>query len=205
MTRKGIHSREEVSNADDKDLIDGVIGEDSAAQARFVDKFSNFILSILVRDFRLPREVAEDLHSETFLRLLDDNCRRLRHWSGDGNFVNYLGPIVRNLALDYLRKPEVRRIVDGETTELTEPISRVPGPEQLAEMAEKRRLVTELIEELSERDRELIGQRHFKGRSYREIAEAMGYEISSVGVLLARAEKRLKAALDQRLKPSPVE
>jgi len=187
-----------VITTNDRILVNVVIAGDPEARDYFVDRFSNFVWSILVRDLRLKRELAEDLHAETFLRILEDDCRRLRNWSGEGNFVNYLGPIVRNLAMDHFRSPGVRRLdPEGEST--FEPVAGEPDPERLAEAAEQRRLLHEALEDLTVRDRELIQRRHFDEQSYREIAEGMGYEISSVGVLLARAERRLKNAVDQKL------
>jgi len=197
-----------VITTNDKTLVDNVITGDPDTRDQFVDRFSNFIWSILVRDLRLKRDLAEDLHAETFLRLLEDDCRRLRNWSGEGNFVNYLGPIVRNLAMDHFRSGAVQHLELEDVTAGQALVAAEPGPEKLAQEAEKRLLLVEALRELSERDQKLIELRHFENRSYREIADEMGYQISSVGVLLARAEKRLKSAVDRRLgptEPSPVQ
>lgn len=191
---------------DDKQLIERVLARDPGASDLFVDRFSNFVFSILARDLKLPREQAEDLHQDIFLRLFEDHCRRLRNWSSDGSFVNYLGPIARNLANDHFRKKKVRGEVPldpgsdkDDSPAVVQPVSTDPSPEAAAAAAEERRLLYQAIEELSERDRELVRRRHLEEQSYREIAEEMDYTIGSVGVILARAERRLKEAVDRRI------
>jgi RNA polymerase sigma factor (sigma-70 family) len=51
------------------------------------------------------------------------------------------------------------------------------------------------LENLRERDRELIHRRYYLDESYREIAEALGMTVNHVGVSLFRAESRLKNIL----------
>lgn len=187
---------------DDKQLIARVIDRDPGASDLFVERFYKFVWSVLVRDLGLMRERAEDLHQDVFLRLFEDDCRRLRNWSGDGSFVNYLGPIVRNLANDHFRRQNVRGEVsleprdnEDDSPSAMDPVSTDPGPDDLAAAAERRRLLCRAVEALSPRDQELIRRRHSEEQPYRQIADEMGYQISSVGVILARAEKRLKSVL----------
>jgi len=188
----------------DQQLIESVIAGEPGASDLMVDRWSNFIWSILKRNLSMPTADTEDLHSTVFLRLLEDGCRRLRNWSGEGNFVNYLGPIVRNLANDYFRKKKTQNEIpiDAEDDEdAPSPvilISSDPGPDDVAATAERHRLLHQAIKDLSDRDRQLIQLRHFEELSYQQIADAMDYKISSVGVILARAEKRLKKAVVRR-------
>lgn len=191
----------------DGQLIENVITRVQGASDLFVERFYKFIFSILARDLKLPREQAEDLHQDIFLRLFENDFQRLCNWSGDGNFVNYLGTLVRNLANDWFRKKKMRGEVpldpdsdEDDTPPAVQPASTDPSPEEEAATAERRRRLHQAIEKLSERDRELIHRRHLKEQSYREIAGGMDYKISSVGVILARAERRLKEAVDRRIK-----
>jgi RNA polymerase sigma-70 factor (ECF subfamily) len=191
----------------DRTLINNVINRVPGASDLFVDRFSKFVYSVLHRNLGVMPDVADDLHNLVFLRLFDDGCKRLRNWSQDGNFVNYLGTIVRNLANDHFRKLTVRRelsleLPDGEddTSWAIDPVSTDPSPEEEAEAAQMRARLYEAMDQLSERDREILRLRHFEEKSYKQIADEMGYKISSVGVLLARAEKRLKEIIDNFLR-----
>jgi len=198
-------------NLTDKKLIENVITGEPEASDLLVDRFANFVWSVLVRDLGLPRDVAEDLHQELFYRLLDNGCHRLRIWSGEGTFASYLGPIVRNLANDHFRKASTRRetpIDDGDDDPDGPRPGQVlvcedPGPEEMADAAERRHRLHASLAMLSERDRLILRLRHLEERSYREIAERTGYRISSVGVIISRAEKRLRERILSESLPLP--
>ena len=188
----------------DLELVRAVIAGEPGASDFFVDRFSNFVFSILVRNLRMAREQAEDLHQDLFLRLFEDGCRRLRNWSGEGNAANYIGIIVRNQANDYFRRNKVRGEVplldqqdEDDDRPPVVPVCTDPSPEEVAESAEQRRLLYKAMEDLTERDQELVHRRHYEEQSYQQIADEMGYKISSVGVLLSRTEERLKKAVDR--------
>lgn len=189
----------------DKQLVELVLAGAPGAVDLFVDRFTKFVHSVFHRDLKMKPEDADDLHNETFLRLLDDNCRRLRSWRGEGNLVNWLGPVCRNLANDNYNKKKTRKeiSIDGGDDENDPapivPLCTDPSPEDMALAAEKCRLVDKALEALSERDRSVLHLRHFEEKSYREIAEITGYKISSVGVILARAEERLRKEVDRLL------
>lgn len=190
----------------DGQLVELVLAGAPGAVDRFVDRFTKFVYSVFHRDLGLSAEDADDLHNETFMRLIDDDCRRLRLWSGEGNFVNWLGPICRNLANDqYFRRKKTRREVPLDGSDDVDdlpplvPICTDPGPEEVAEAAELRRIVHQAVDRLPERDGTFIRLRHFEEKSYREISELTGYKISGVGVILTRAEKRLKNEVDRLL------
>ena len=57
---------------------------------------------------------------------------------------------------------------------------------------ERRRILREAIDGLPPREREIIRRRHYDGESYAEIAQGLGITVNHVGVLLYRAEKRLR-------------
>jgi RNA polymerase sigma factor (sigma-70 family) len=188
----------------DKTVVADVIDRVPGASDFFVDRFSRFVYFILRGTLGAKPDLADDLHNQVFLKLFEDDLRRLRNWSGEGNFVNYLGPIVRNQAHDHFRRLKLLSEVslelrdDGDDTSWSmDPVSTDPSPEEVATAAEQRRLLYQALDELSERDREIIRRRHLEEQSYETIAGEMGYKISGVGVLLARAEKRLKKFLDE--------
>jgi RNA polymerase sigma-70 factor (ECF subfamily) len=64
-----------------------------------------------------------------------------------------------------------------------------PDPESGFERGQEVASVRRALDALGPRDRELLLMRE-EGFSYREIAEAVGVSATSVGTLLARAQKR---------------
>ncbi len=188
---------------DDRELIARILGEDAGAADLFVTRFTRFVWAILVRHLRLETEVAEELHQEVFLRLWEDDYRRLRLWSGDGDFAYYLAPIVRNLAMDRLRAhpgtAEVPLEQDDRSCRLLDPD---PDPEELARIQEQRRALEAAVLRLTGRDRELYRRRYDLDESYRQIAEAMGLTVNNVGVSLARLTGRLTRVLCPEVRSS---
>jgi RNA polymerase sigma factor (sigma-70 family) len=187
------------SSPDDRELIDRVLAHQPDAADCFVIRFSRFVWSVLVRDFGISPERAEDLHQEVFLRLWDDDYRRLRLWRGEGVFASYLGPIVRNLALDRLRAdPSLRSrqpAPDGGQPEF-DPTDPEPGPEELAIVQELRERLERAASKLSKRDRELYRLRHELDMSYVEIGKQLDLSVNAVGVALARLVKKLRSLAD---------
>ena len=176
----------------DRELIDQVVDSDPEAADLFVLRFSRFVWAILVRSFRLKDAEAQEIYQDVFLRLWEDDYRRLRLWSGQGDFVSYLGPIVRHLALDMLRAQGRRLPLEGREEEREEePRATEPSPEELVVVRERRALLERALEGLAGRNRELYRLRFERERSYKEIAEALGLTVNHVGVALKRLEKRL--------------
>ncbi len=194
-------------NTNDRTLIQNVIDRVEGASDLFVEKFSKFVYSILHRNLGIKPDVADDLHNLVFLKLFEDDCRRLRNWRREGNFVNYLGTVTRNLANDHFSKLKVwsevsfeRRDDEDDTAWVMDPVSTDPSPEEVAAAAEQRRLLYQAMDKLSKRDQEIIRLRHLEEKSYKQIAEEMGYTIGSVGSIISRVEKRLKKILDELLR-----
>ena len=67
-------------------------------------------------------------------------------------------------------------------------------PERSLARSEDRARARAALESMSPRDREILLMR-YSGFSYREIAEAVGVATTSVGTLLARAERRFERAV----------
>ena len=125
-------------------------------------------------------DLAEDVAQEAFVRLYDNRVEGteegLRAW---------LFRTATHLVRDRYRVGENRR-------RLLEAYPVTPsGPEPPDEATLRREDVAhvrEALEHLSEREKEMLMMRH-AGFSYREVAEAVDVSPSSVGTLLARAER----------------
>jgi RNA polymerase sigma-70 factor (ECF subfamily) len=79
--------------------------------------------------------------------------------------------------------------------------SEPESPEKSVEREETRARAREALAELAPRDREILLMR-YSGFSYKEIAAAIDVEATSVGTLLARAERRFAAAVSPALEAS---
>ncbi len=179
---------------DDRQLVDRVLVGDPRAADMFVTRFTRLVWAILIRQTALAAGQVEDVYQEVFVRLWEDDYRRIRNWSQDGDFAAYLAPIVRHLALDALRKsrPDRERPLPEPDEAETEPIVGEPGPEELAHIGQRRELLEEALLRLSVQDNELYELRFVQELSYLEVSEQMGITVNNVGVRLTRLVDRLK-------------
>lgn len=131
-------------------------------------------------------DVAEDATQEAFVRLLE---RRIR---GDPAALRgWLFKVATYLIRDQARVESNRARLLAE-----HPIAAADGktPADHAERADRVAAVRHALSELDERDRMLLLLRE-EGFAYRELAEAIGVQPTSVGTLLARARRRFTEAL----------
>jgi RNA polymerase sigma-70 factor (ECF subfamily) len=188
--------------SEDRQLVNRVLAGDPRAADLFVTRFTRLVWWILIHQIRLAPEPAEEVYQDVFVHLWDDDYRRLRNWSGDGDFAAYLAPIVRHRALDRLRQEQGRHDrqlpeTGGETR--PDPADDRPGADELAWIAQQRRLLDHAVADLGEQDRRLYELRFLKDRSYREISVSLDITVTNVGVRLNRLVERLRTAITAEL------
>jgi len=132
------------------------------------------------------RDAAEDVAQEALVRLFTHGVEgpipALRVW---------VFKTATHLVRDRYRVEENRkRLLQAN------PVSATPaeGPDRSLERKEERERVRSALAALSSRDREILLMR-YEGFSYKDVAAAVGVASTSVGTLLARAERRLASAL----------
>lgn len=132
-------------------------------------------------------DAAADAAQETFVRLVErqPDQRQVRGW---------LFRVATNLVRDSARVRR-RRAELLETFPDRTPVGDAPlDPDVALETAEKKALVREALNALSERDRTLLLMRE-EGFSHQEMAVAVGTTTKSVGSMIARALRKLSAEL----------
>jgi len=125
-------------------------------------------------------DLADDLAQEALVRLYD---RRVG--GTDEGLRAWLFRTATHLVRDEHRAGEShRRLLEAHPVR---PGGSEP-PDEAVQRRERVAPVREALGHLTEREREILLMRH-GGFSYREIADAVGVAPSSVGTLLARAER----------------
>jgi RNA polymerase sigma factor (sigma-70 family) len=132
----------------DRVLVDRLLAGDPEAADLFVTRFSRLVWAVLVRDIGLVHPQGDDVFQDLFLRLWEDDYRRLRNWSGEGDFAAYLVTIVRHLAIDHVRgwQPEREHPLPDDQDE---PSTSEPGPEELARLEEQYEAIERALEPAS--------------------------------------------------------
>lgn len=175
----------QASLLDDQALVQAARAGDETA---FAELFRRYYGPVYRLAFRLAgsAEEAEDLAQEVFIRLYQRPPAL-----ADGESVQpWLYRVTANLGLNALRTRRRHHDRLLRWFRLEWPLNRGAAAREL-EQREASELAHELLAALPERDRAILVMRH-SGLSYEEIASALGVQPSSVGTLLARAERRVR-------------
>lgn len=131
-------------------------------------------------------ERARDLAQEVFVRALREQPEQPRAW-----LFQVAANLARDEARTAIRRREHLTVIQGGLSEA----DPAPGPLEEAAESERKERVRAALEQLSERDREVLTLWD-AGLDYAEIAERTGLAPSAIGTTLARARKRLVAAFE---------
>lgn len=148
---------------------------------------------------------AEDLVQEAYAKLLASS-----NWRSINSPVAFTLQIVRNLALDRLRRSSVVRI--QQVTALDPIDVEDDAPDAYSIVAARRELarVLELVDELPPQCRTVVRMRKFDGLSPQVIADSLGLSVSTVEKHLAKGVATIAsgltgglAASDEKDRPRP--
>jgi RNA polymerase sigma-70 factor (ECF subfamily) len=136
-------------------------------------------------------DVAEELTSTTFARALE----RLPSFdSSRGEMVHWIFGIARNVITDHLRAQRRWSLVPIEW--LSERGSTDETPERAVVDSDVQDRLLRGLNQLRQRDRDVIGMKFGAGLTNRDIARVTGLTEGHVAVLLRRALDRLKTFLE---------
>ena len=170
------------------------------AYRELLDRYQRPVFSLVYRMVR-DRERAEDIAQETFVKVFNN----LESYNPKYKFSSWIFKIANNLAIDTLRRKELRTVsLDGSrnatTAEETES-SRITvasadaNPEEQLEAKELGGEIEAAIGQLRAEYRTAILLRHVEGRPYEEIAEIMDVPLGTVKTYIHRARSELRELL----------
>lgn len=105
----------------EKTHIAGCVKGEKAAWDVFVRQYSNLVYHTIRKTLTLHHvesrdEVIEDLYQEFFISILQNNCRKLAQFRGDGGctLASFLRVVASRQTIDFLRKqsPPVAQVSD---------------------------------------------------------------------------------------------
>lgn len=180
----------------DRHLLQRCLERKPRAWEDFVDRFLGLVVHVIhhsaqSRSIRLSEADRDDLCAEVFLGLVKDDFAVLRHFRGQCSLATYLTVIARRIVVR-----ELLRRNKGPATLSASAMGRAEGgngressPERRIEDREE---VERLLVRLDEPDATVVRMYHLEGRSYQEIAAAVGLSANSIGPILSRARGRLR-------------
>jgi RNA polymerase sigma-70 factor (ECF subfamily) len=162
---------------------------DPATEAHFSAYFGKFIF-LKLRSRRVSPEMAEDVSQETLLRVL----KALRFGSGvaqPDRFGAFVNSVCNNVLLELSHKQAKHPAIDEDAPEPSD--VRVNLDATLIS-EQRKRIVASVLDELSEKDREILRLIFFEEADRKEISERLNVEPDYLRVLLHRAKSKFEAA-----------
>ena len=185
-------TKENFAVASDAELIDKLADDDRAAFAAFYSRYSKLIY-YTVRS--VERDLADDIFQDFFLRLQDTRFRALRMWNRSLPLSGFLRQVVRNFALDRLRKEKTGPRTGGSNEiESLELESGDISAQEVLEMRETRKGAIRAWAQLpSARDRRLICGKYYRDTSSGAGATREGLTPGAYRKALFDAQRRFMA------------
>jgi RNA polymerase sigma-70 factor (ECF subfamily) len=160
---------------------------DKEAFGMLAQRYCSFAVGVAYR-MTGNSQLAEDLAQEAFIKA----WRKLPQFRGDCSFRVWLGRIVTNTTLDYLRRQNPEQPLD-ETLLPAGPAE--DAPLRHLEREEMRQLVRQAVLSLPAQCRVALILREYEGLSYREIAETLDIPMGTVMSRLHYARQLLRERL----------
>jgi len=185
-----------MADLDTNELIDRARTGEQSAYTELVRRYQPQVQAVCLKMVH-NRETARDLTQETFVKAFG----ALATFDRTYTFSTWLYKIARNTCIDHFRRSKLEtfsidaplRTREGEM-ERDFP-SSIHTPERHLLLKERGRLITEAIDSLPDKYREVIHMRHTQELPYEEIADKLGVPLGTVKARLFRARELLKKRL----------
>jgi RNA polymerase sigma-70 factor, ECF subfamily len=185
----------------DRQLIDRCLRKEPGAWNDFVDRYMGLIYHVIhhvshARSMVLSPPDIEDIAAEIFLEIVDDDYGVLRRFKGASSLPTYLTVVARRICV----KEVIKRHREAELghSQAHRAIVAEEEPSAEAEAIASAEEVERMLENLPDREAEVVRLYHLKYLNYRQIGKQLGIPENSVGPILANARKRLRRTAEQR-------
>jgi len=137
------------------------------------------------------KEVAEEVVQDVFFNIWKNReTLRIRY-----SLKSYMYRSAYNNSMMYLRKMRREHFMDDLSR--PEPSMDDPDPSQIIQLDEVSSLITQTLEGLSERSREIFRLNRQEGLKYREIAQKLAISEKTVEANMGKALKALRNSLER--------
>lgn len=177
-------------------LIKQALEGDQKAYRTLFEAHKQAIFHIIVKIVRNEEE-AQDLVQETFIKAFGS----LKSYNSNFRFTTWLYKIAANSSIDFIRKKKL------QTYSIDQPLNTRNGqvsielpdlsfhPERDLTAKQKRLSISEAIDSLPEKYRQVIVMRHQEDKSYEQIAAILHVPVGTVKARIFRARELLKKKL----------
>ncbi len=138
-----------------------------------------------------------DLASDVLQSALLKAFRSINSFKGESSFTSWLWVIIKNEFITYSRSGSGRIVAKSSSIENDLEDERSESAETSITEQQRKENLYALIDELSEKYREVILMVELSGMSYVETSEFLGIPVGSVKSRLSRAKTELKKLIEQ--------
>lgn len=182
----------------DRGLVERAKNGDRKAFRELVERHERKAFAVAIGLVRHEQD-AREIVQEAFIRV----HRNLGKFEGSSSFFTWLYRIVKNLAIDHMRKPARRESEPIDDPNLVDGgphlpfISRIDGadPNDVVKRREIAARIQEALDALPPYHRAVIIMREVEGMSYQQMAEAMDVSKGTIMSRLFHARQKLQKAL----------
>jgi RNA polymerase sigma-70 factor (ECF subfamily) len=185
----------------DRNLIQRCLARSPRAWEDFVDRFMGLVIHVVnhtakCRSIRLTREDRDDLASQVFLAIVEEEFAVLQRFRGECSLATYLTVVARRVVVHQLLERKIAAPLQGSLEEAVG-----SDGEEAEQRISDRDQVERLLSGLQETEAAVVRMYHLEGKSYREISAATGMSENTVGPTLSRARLKMRqAGADQAAK-----
>ena len=190
------------SHAEDRRLVQGLLSKDTSVWHAFVTNYGRIVRSRVAdvaRSFGYTNDTLaiDDATADVFVALCANDLAALRAFAGRSALSTYLAVISTRCATrSFARKRQQKRVcMDANVSQVAASISGT-DPARGMLLDEERSRVQRLLENLPEKQREVVNRFYLEGQSYATISLDLDIPIGSVGVTLQRAEAKLRKQVE---------
>jgi RNA polymerase sigma factor (sigma-70 family) len=191
---------------EDRQLLSECFSGDGKASETLIRRYSDLVYRFIQRTY-IAKHISfnsqdlEDLHNTVFLKLFENNCKKLRQYQGNNgcSLASWIRIITVRIVLSHLRKKgldavawQKKRMSFEDLPELAEDEAT---PIKKMEQAEQEHLLRGGIRKLPPRDRLFMKLYFEQGLSVSEVAEAMHLSAANAYTIKHRAVKKLRTGV----------
>jgi RNA polymerase sigma-70 factor (ECF subfamily) len=167
-----------LSKQQDRDLIKGFMNGNEQAFSCLLFRYKAKVFTTIYL-IEKDRSVAEDLFQEVMIKVV--RMIRSGKYNEEGKFLPWVTRIARNLAIDHFRKVQRNPLQrESEDYDIFGTISQTEGSaEDQIIREESRRYIKTLIQQLPDKQREVLIMRTYANLSFKEIAAITDVSINT--------------------------
>lgn len=180
----------------DQELVQGFVEGDETCFATLLKRHKSRIYATIYLIVK-ERKVAEDLFQDVMFKII--NMLRDHKYNEEGKFIQWAIRIARNLAIDHFRKLQRNPLVhESSDYDIFARNQRsTDSVEQKIIRDETHRYLRDLIQQLPDKQKEVLIMRQYSELSFKEIAELTDVSINTALGRMRYAIINLRKMMDE--------